>query len=252
MMRTLESIRGLGLGLFAALACASCHHGNPGALWKIVHQDCVPDQQQHSDPKPCALVDLDRGEAGGYAVLKDLNGPYQYLLIPTARVSGVEDPAAVAADAPHWWLAAWQARRFVEQASGRSLPREELSLAINSRYGRSQNQLHIHIDCLKPAVRDALKAHLGQIGQRWAVLDAPLAGRHYRAMRLSEARLETDNPLLLAQDAAPGSDMARQTLVLAGATFEDGSPGFILLEDRATLWTLDNGHGEDLQDHACS
>lgn len=251
MRRTL-GILWRGLILIAALCCGACRHGNPDALWNIVHNRCVPDQQQHNDPKPCALVDLGQGEAAGYAVLKDINGPAQYLLIPTARISGVDDPAAEAADAPHWWAAAWEARRFVEQSSGRSLPRESLSLAINSYYGRSQNQLHIHIDCLKPAVRDALKAHLGEIGGRWAPLDVPLAGRRYQAMRLSEARLQTDNPLHLAMDAAPGTPVARQTLAVAGATFEDGSPGFILLEDHADLWTLDRGHAEELQDHACS
>lgn len=251
MRRTLENLW-RGVALAAALCCGGCHHGDPDALWKIVHQACVPDQQQHDSPRPCALVDLDQGEAAGYAVLKDINGPYQYLLIPTARVSGVDDPAAAAADAPHWWAAAWEARRFVVQSSGRSLPREALSLAINSYYGRSQNQLHIHIDCLKPAVRDALKAHLGDIGEHWALLDLPLAGHRYQAMRLSEAGLQTGNPLRLAQDAAPGTPVARLTLVVAGATFEDGSPGLILLEDHADLWTLDHGHGEDLQDHACS
>jgi CDP-diacylglycerol pyrophosphatase len=237
-----------GLALAAALLAAGCHRDNSNALWKIVHDSCVPDQQQHNNPAPCALVDLD----WGYALLKDRNGPYQYLLIPTTRVSGVEDPAAVAADAPHWWLAAWQARSLVEHAAGRSLPREEVSLAINSRYGRSQNQLHIHIDCLKPAVQAALKLHLSEIGAHWAPLSVPLAGHHYQAMRLSETRFEVENPLHLAMDAADGSSMARQTLVVAGATFDNGSPGFILLDDRAELWTLDFAHGEELQDHACS
>ncbi|XLM23386.1 CDP-diacylglycerol diphosphatase, partial [Chromobacterium piscinae] len=30
---------------------------------------------------------------------------------------------------------------------GEPLPRQAVSLAINSQYGRSQNQLHIHISC---------------------------------------------------------------------------------------------------------
>ena len=241
-----------GLVLAAALGCGACRHSDSDALWKIVHQGCVPDQQQHNSPKPCVLVDLAQGEDAGYAVLKDRNGPYQYLLIPTGKVSGVEDPLATAANAPHWWAEAWDARQFVIKAAGRSLPRQELSLAINSYYGRSQNQLHIHIDCLKPAVRDALKAHLGQIGEHWALLDVPLDGRRYQAMRLSGERLQTDNPLALALQAAHGSSPARQTLLIAGATFDDGSPGFILLEDHADLLSLDPGHAEALQDHACT
>ena len=31
---------------------------DPDALWKIVHDKCVPDQEQNGDPAPCALVDL--------------------------------------------------------------------------------------------------------------------------------------------------------------------------------------------------
>lgn len=240
----------------AVLACAlsgalaGCGHGDPDALWKIVHQRCVPDQQQHGDPAPCALVDLSGGEERGYAVLKDRNGPYQYLLIATAPVSGIESPALLAAAAPPYLAEAWQARSFVERDLRHPLPREALSLAINSRYGRSQNQIHIHIDCLKPAVRAALQAQLHGIGGQWAPMPVPLEGRRYRAMRLSEAAFEQGNPFTLLADSPVA--MARHTLVAAGITFEDGTPGFILLDDTADLWRLDRGHGEELQSHSCS
>ncbi len=240
--------------LAGVLACSSfvggCRKGDPDALWKIVHGRCVPDQQQHGDPAPCVAVALEAGEQRGYAVLKDRNGPYQFLLIATGPVSGVESPALLAADAPPYFAAAWRARSFVEQAIHRSLPREEVGLAINSRYGRSQNQLHIHIDCLRPAVRDALHAHLGEIGAQWATLDVPLEGRRYRAMRITETAFDQANPFALL--GVPVEEMARHTLVAAGTTFEDGTPGFILLDDTASLWRLDQGHGEDLQSHSCS
>lgn len=240
----------LALALAGALAAGACSKGDPDALWKIVHGRCVQDQQQHGDPAPCALVAFDAGEQQGYAVLKDRNGPYQFLLIATAPVSGIESPALLAADAPPYFAAAWRARSFVEQAAHRSLPREDLSLAINSRYGRSQNQLHIHIDCLKPAVRDTLRAHLGEVGDRWAPLQVPLEGRRYRAMRISEAAFELANPFALL--GVPQAEMARHTLVVAGTSFEDHTPGFILLDDTASPWRLDRGHGEDLQSHSCS
>ena len=239
----------LACALIWAIAGSACHRDDPDALWKIVHQRCVPDQQQHGEPAPCALVDLAAGEGRGYAVLKDRNGPNQYLLIPTAQVSGIESAAVLAADAPPYFAEAWRARSFVEHAAQHPLPREALGLAINSRYGRSQNQLHIHIDCLKSEVRDALHAHLGEVGAHWALLDVPLAGRRYRAMRISEAAFDQANPFALLADS---TGMARHTLVVAGATFEDQTPGFILLDDSADLWRLDRGHGEDLQSHSCS
>ena len=36
----------------------------------------------------------------------------------------------------------------MEAEAGRALPDDVLSLAINSIHGRSQDQLHIHIDCI--------------------------------------------------------------------------------------------------------
>ena len=73
-----------------ALAGAA-HAADPDALWKIVHNRCVPNQAQNHDPKPCAEVTLD------VAVLKDLVGVAQYLLIPTAQIAGMESPALLAA-----------------------------------------------------------------------------------------------------------------------------------------------------------
>jgi CDP-diacylglycerol pyrophosphatase len=230
------------------LAASGCRRGDPDALWHIVHGQCVPDQNQHGSPAPCVQVSLEGGEARGYAVLKDRNGPYQFLLIPTAPLSGIESPALLAPDAPPYFAEAWQARRFVEQAAQRSLPREALSLAINSPSARSQNQFHIHIDCLRPQVRETLRAHLAEIGVQWAPLAVPLEGHHYRAMRLSEAAFAQANPFTLLAD--PGG-MARHTLVVAGATFEDGTPGLILLDDSVDPWRLDFGHGEELQNHLC-
>ena len=244
--------RGLVAAAFVVLACGACHHGNPDKLWEIVHGECVPDQREHGAPAPCAQVDLADGEQRGHAVLKDINGPYQYLLIPTGRVGGIESPQLLAADAPRYFAAAWQARSFVEQGYGKPLPREALSLAINSVYARSQNQLHIHIDCVRSDVREALHAQLPRIGVSWAPLDVPLAGHRYRAMRVSEERFMQLNVFALLANPADGTDVGRHTLVAVGATFEDGTPGFVLLDDRADLWRLDAAHGEELQSHSCS
>src|ERR1700753_3090760 len=65
---------------------------DPNALWTIVHDRCVPNQLAHGDPKPCTVVNLQNGAEHGYAVLKDLHGATQYLLIPTQRVVGIESP----------------------------------------------------------------------------------------------------------------------------------------------------------------
>src|ERR1700723_2907276 len=100
------------LGLLAGLSCrdAAAQASNPNVLWQIVHEQCVPDEQQHGDPKPCAEVDL----AGGFAVLKDIAGASQFLLIPTAEVGGIEDPSLHAPFARNYFADAWQWRSLVE------------------------------------------------------------------------------------------------------------------------------------------
>ena len=47
----------------------------------------------------------------------------------------------------------------VEQRAGHGLPCDWVSLAINSAAARSQNQLHIHVDCVRADVRKALATH---------------------------------------------------------------------------------------------
>ncbi len=237
----------LAVALFAALSAARA--ANPNALWEIVHAHCVPGQQSGAGPKPCELVDL----GGGFAVLKDIRGATQYLLLPTAEVAGIEDPRILAPDAPNYWAAAWAARRFVEQRAGKPIARENIALAVNSRQGRSQNQLHIHVDCIRLDVRQALHAHEQEIGESWAPLGFLISKHRYRARRLVADDLDGVNPFRLLAEGVPGAgrDMGDQTLVIAGASFSDGTKGFYLLNDQAEAATGDMASGEELQDHDC-
>ncbi len=145
------------LPLAIVLAAGAAHAANPNALREIVDGQCVPDMQQHADPQPCAEVDLTGGVTRGYAILKDIKGASQFLLIPTDVIDGIESPVLLAPAAVNYFDDAWTARTFVEKALGRTMPRDALSLAVNSKYGRTQNQLHIHIDCIAADVRDALR-----------------------------------------------------------------------------------------------
>ena len=162
-----------------------------------------------------------------YAVLKDQSGATQVLVIPTTRVTGIESPALLDPAAPNYWADAWQARHDVEQFAHREIPREDIALAVNSGYARSQDQLHIHVDCIRPDVRDAEYAmdHRPKVGgwtSRWSAIAT--------AMR-SPARTWATQPVRCAGRPWPRADMGLETLVWP-AVFEDGSPGFILLSDR--------------------
>lgn len=245
--RFLRAVAALLAVLVTVVCAAPVAAADPNALWTIVNGQCVPDQQRSADPAPCAQVDV----GGGYAVLKDLVGKTQFLLIPTERVDGIESPQIVAADAPNYFADAWRARSFVEQRAGRGLPRDWMSLAINSAPERTQNQLHIHVDCVRADVREALATHVEDIGATWAPFPVPLIGQPYRVMAVWESELDAANPFeLLADGLMPGDSMGAQTLAVVGITGVDGRPGFALLAGRAEPSNPDSGSGEDLQDHA--
>jgi CDP-diacylglycerol pyrophosphatase len=250
LVRWLAAVSAIVGGLL--LYSLGAHSANPNALWNIVHGQCVPDEQRHGSPKPCAEVDLTGGVERGYAVLKDLVGASQFLLIPTGRVGGIESRSLLAPHAVNYFDDAWSARSFAEKALGRSMPPDTLSLAINSQFGRTQNQLHIHIDCIRADVRDILRSEADHIGGHWTLLTRPLAGHRYRALRVMGATLDGRDPFKLLARGIPRAraDMGKYTLVVTGVEF-GGQPGFILLEHRADLLRGDTGSGEELQDHSC-
>ncbi len=240
--------------LFFVLAGAAvalpAQAADPNALWHIVHDLCAADMKVSGKPAPCVKVDV----AGGYALLKDIRGETELLLIPTVRITGIEDRQLLAPSSPNYWQAAWDAKPLFEARARRPVPREDLGLAINSVYGRSQNQLHIHIDCLRRDIRDALRANQSRIGPRWGLLPVTLAGHRYRAMRLGGEAIAPRDPfkLLAADNPAARADMGRETLVVVGARLAGGRPGFILLSDRADVLGFDIGAGEQLLDHDCA
>ena len=233
-----------------ALAAPPSANADPNKLWQIVHDRCVPHERAGRGPSPCLAVRL----KSGYVVLKDNAGANQVLVIPTARVTGIEDPKVLAAGAPNYFAYAWTARSYVDGFAKQTLPRDELALVVNSVDGRTQNQLHIHVDCIRAAVRTVLAADLANIGPSWAPIDLGIQHRHYEAMSLTGDDLGAHNPFKLLADGDPAAkaDMSLETLVAAPVTLPDGKPGFILLADRADPSNGDDGSGEELQDHGCA
>lgn len=248
-MRPVIRLCGVAALLAVFVSTAAGAHADPSALWRIVHDQCVPGQIDRHNPSPCTLVDL----AGGYVVLKDRVGATQFLVLPTARITGIESAVLLLPRSVDYMQDAWSARRFVEARAPGPLTRSDLSLAVNSIDGRSQNQLHIHVDCLRRDVRDALAQHRGAIGDKWRPVSVALAGRYYIARRLVIPDLDGVNPFRTLADQVPEAraNMGEYTLVVAGATFA-GKPGFILLADHADLLRGDVAKGESLQDHSCA
>ncbi|MFG1932856.1 CDP-diacylglycerol diphosphatase [Mycobacterium sp. NPDC048908] len=231
----------------AAGVLASPANADPNALWTIVHDQCVPDREASGNPAPCSRVNLDAGQQRGYAVLKDLVGATQFLLIPTERISGVDSPELLDPDAPNYFAAAWEATTFVDQRAGVDIPRDWLSLTVNSAVARTQDQLHIHIDCVRADVRETLSRRLADVGPVWAPFPEPLMGHQYQALAVAGETLEATNPVQSL--AKRVDDMGGQTLAVVGTYLPDGQPGFVVLASRADPATGNPGAAEELQDH---
>jgi CDP-diacylglycerol pyrophosphatase len=241
-----------GLALTLALAPAPGVFASPASdiLKNIVEKACVPTMQATGNPLPCRKVDLARR----FAVLKDIRGRTQYLVLPTDPVAGIESPSLLTAGAPNYWQYAWEARAFVEEAAGETIPREAIGLAINSEKGRSQDQLHIHVDCVRRDVIQALKRNQNAIGVAWRLLPARLRGHYYLAIRVEGSDLSTIDPFKLLATKVPQARaaMGDQTLVVIGAVFKSGKPGFYVLNDHVNALPGDAASGEELLDHDCA
>ncbi len=245
--------RAASLLLLSGVCLATPAHADRLTLWHIVHDKCVASVAAGGPPGPCESVDLSQGEAKGVAILKDIVGVAQHLAIPTRQISGIESAELLSADAPDVWGAAWAARGLLSvRLGGLLMPRETVAIAVNSSLNRSQDQLHLHIDCVAPDVAAALSFAKDGIGEQWKILPQPLAGQSYWARRLDGEALAGKAPFRLLADGLEEAkgQMGFETLVAVGADFEGEHPGFILLAQKGDLGG--GGHGEDLQDHGCA
>jgi CDP-diacylglycerol pyrophosphatase len=220
------------------------------ALWNIVHGACAPHAEANQGPAPCVDVDIAAGEDAGIALLKDLHGVAQLLAIPTRRLTGIEDPFVLTPQAPNYFTYAWKERSALEALLKKVSPRDAVGVSINSMYARSQDQLHLHVDCMDRDVAAALHDHLGEIDSTFKTMKVALKGRTYLARRVSEADLAAASPFQMLADGVQGAkaQMGAWSLILVGATLE-GQPGYVLLADHAD--PLGGGHAEWLQDHEC-
>ncbi len=257
--RHLPRAAALFLLAFLAWGCATVPprlppppvHSNGLALWRILHDRCVPDQMQHATPAPCTVVALSPDEAHGFVVLKDRNGVAQHLLMPTARITGIEDPLILQPGAPNFFAIAWSQRGLLEQRLGHSLGAGQTVVAVNSRYGRSQDQLHLHIDCLgAPSV--AALASLGETARDWSSPPVTLKEQVYRIRWVDTPELASTSPFHMLADglSVPPAEMGAWTLALVGA-HRGVHDGFYLLAQRYDPARGRRASAEDLQDYDC-
>lgn len=228
---------------------------DPDILWRLIHDACAKAAADgRRPPSPCTEVYAPNGPDSAYAVFKDRDGRSQYLVLPMVRISGIESPRLLAADAPNYFADAWTARLYVEAARHRHLPRDMLAMVVNSAMHRTQNQLHIHVDCVQAPVHDALARWMPVITTRWKPLPGPLPpNRHRYVARWLPGTELTANPFrLLAASLPRGDRMGLHSLVVVGARDAHGRPGFVLLSGRYDPADPGTGSGDELEDYGCA
>jgi CDP-diacylglycerol pyrophosphatase len=234
------SIASLAAILFAA--AGSC--ANRDALREIVQDQCLTHWREQHSAGPCVEVHLDDAAhaESGYAVLADRKGGAHFLLIPTRTISGIESPSLEEPAAPSYFRAAWRAHERLDGVVGRQVPDRFIGLAVNPLHARSQDQLHIHIECLRPDVYQTLARQAAHLSASWSPLT--LAGSSYWGRRIS-GDLNADDPFKLLATHFPDADrsMADYTLVVTGAPSEDR--GLLMLASASAA-------GELLLDSSCA
>ncbi len=226
--------------LLPALYLAWLHY-NSQQLWQIVSERCVPEQHSSGSPVSCLQVNL----AQRYTVFNDANGPLHTLLIPTDKITGIESAELLNSKIENYFQHGWDTRYFLQQQAAFPIPERYLALAVNSRYGRTQNQLHLHLACLKPEVYQAILQQTGNIGYQWKGLNTLLSGRRYLAIKATA----TADPFIVLSQYLQAEGDSMDNYGLARIVADNGEA--ILLATRVQLMALTLGTAEELLDFDC-
>lgn len=234
--------RTVALFAAAALFASAAWCANRDALREIVQDQCLAHWRDQHTAAPCVEVHLDSGVESGYAVLADRKGGAHFLVIPTATISGIESPLLEQPGAPSYFQAAWRAHERLNASMGKPVPVRLVGLAVNPQHARTQDQLHIHIECLRPDVYQTLARQAPHISPSWSALT--LGGSSYW-VRSIPGDLDADDPFKLLASHLPEPDrsMGDYTLVVAGPPSDDR--GFLMLASASAA-------GELLLDSRCA
>ena len=237
---------------FAFLLPTVAAAGERGLLWRVV-QTCVATHNLIGTAFPCLTVDVKDGPERGFAVVRAPFEATHVVVTPTVRTVGIEAERLRADNAPNYFADAWTSRHYVADGLRHEPARTDLAMAVNSRQGRSQDQLHIHVDCIRQDVKRTLAGQVAGFhpGSWTRTVVLPRAPRYY-ATALDEADLHSTNIFKLVQNGLGinADDMDEVTVVVVGADLK-GRPGFVVMARQRIANTRDEAHGEALMDHAC-
>ena len=204
---------------------------------------CVPDARLTGSALPCRQVVANPG----FAVLRAPGERQHFILVPLRPLRGLESPALWQPGQPNWFGLAWRQRWYLSAWGPAPVADDLIGLALNAPSGRSQDQLHVHLACVRPAIRRQLWRLAPELDERWRTLPVSLAGGRYQARRLSEAQLlATDFFAALAAHPPYPLPDPRLSLAVVALPSSAASRTFLLLAGRAGSQPGDQGSAERL------
>jgi CDP-diacylglycerol pyrophosphatase len=222
----------------SATATGCILKAKPDTLWSLT-QCCVADLKSNPDCKSY-------NAANDYVIIKDDGSkkPAAYLIVPTTKVTGVEDPKIFTVPYIDFWQYGWEAARTYLKE-----PAAATGLAINSVHGRGQNQLHIHISCILDSVAQTLAADDRKFGSDPAKAVVVTLGPRrdsYEVVKVT-GLVGASSPFNLVR-AIPGAQrhMADQSIAVVGAR----APGWYYVLDTFSHGS-NSGHAEQILDETC-
>ena len=231
-MSAARALRAVVLVLAACAGPGAAQGPRSDALYRQM-RSCLADPGQGL---PCAVTDPGRG----FVLIKDDDPkkPFAWLLVPSTDVTGIEAPAVLSAPVAGFWEIGWS---FAGQLL--PAPPEGRGLAINSKPGRTQDLLHIHVSCIPLTLRAALAQ--ADIGPDWRA--EPFLTVDGQAFNVRTVRSLAPSPFLLLRDL-PGAaeDMADQSLAVIGKA----GGGFYLVTDSTERGVV--AETEALLDETCA
>jgi CDP-diacylglycerol pyrophosphatase len=231
----------LGVIAVGAVIGWQCLKPNSNALLALEHTECL---DQHAQT-PCILVDRQQG----YVMMKDQNGSRHYLLLPIVPLRGIESAILLAPGSPNYFALAWSNRGILSTGLPAQIPAQDILLAINSKVGRNQDQMHIHIACIDPGIRDRLSEIDPTISEVWTQIPDGLANHRYWARRVTPAEFAKSSPFRLFVSGFPeaGDKMGDFSLAVTGTETDD----IILLATEWDPFDFNLASTEELQDEDC-
>ena len=218
-------------------------------LWEQVKK-CSINQRELHKPYPCVYVDIDNKY-----VIANGSEPGDYLLLPTDQISGIESHQISRLNSRNYWQYAWNKaidKDYIRSKAPQVKFPEQIGLAINSPQARHQDQLYIHLSCIKKTVSDELdKAEKNsEITDRFqSQTYVYLENQNYSVRFLDNDSLSnSNNPFLLVKEFVGEKKMGYQSIAVVGRK----QRGFYVLKAESDAQNAYKAAAEKLLDEDCS